>query len=311
MEENTMSYESEYGQFVDSKEALSLLQQRDWTLYGQCGLSYTYLHALPDPMRQDYFAIPYGADPLQRMDIHHLKSKYKEKRPVIFFVHGGGWTTEDKSNTRFYALEWVKNGYTVVSINYRLAPNVHHPVQIEDCALALRWVADNIKEYGGDPDRIALVGHSAGAHLVALLATGKQWHEKYDIDMSKVKCWIPVSGIYDFDLHENYLPPILASSILAMLGNGADKEECAPINHITGKEPPCMIMHGGDDWLVPRSNSTIFYNKLLEKGSKHAHLSIVPGYWHCNMMLGYDRPEHKPAQIINEYLAKKLPVNKK
>lgn len=303
-----MSYETEYLQFVDSTEPLSSLQDKDWAFYGQCSATYTFLYALPDPNRKDYFARPYGDDPLQRLDIHHLKKPHNDKkRPVIFFVHGGGWTTEDKNNTRFYALDWINRGYTVVSVNYRLAPNVKHPLQIDDCALALKWVIDNIKDYGGDPNNIALIGHSAGAHLIALLVTDRKWQKKYDIDIKKVKCWIPVSGIYDFEFKGNYLHPILESSILAML-NDSDRKDCSPIDQITGKEPPCLILHGGDDWLVPKKNSIDMYDKLTKKGAKNVELEIVPGYWHCNMMLGYDKKDHKPAKIINEYLEKMLPV---
>jgi acetyl esterase/lipase len=303
-----MSYETEYKQFVDSKEPLSSLQEKDWIIYGQCSETSTYLNDIHDPDRQDYFDIAYGEDPMQKLDIHHLKSEGKKQRPVIFFIHGGGWTAEDKSNTRFYALEWIKRGYTVVSTNYRLAPNVIHPIQIEDCAMAFKWVLDNIKEYGGNPNKIAIIGHSAGAHIGSLLVAGEKWHKKYDIDIKKVRCWIPVSGIHDFNLQENYLPPILNLSINAMLGDG-DKNDCSPISHVTGHEPPCLILHGGDDWLVPRSNSIKFHDKLVEKGVKNVELEIVPGYWHCNMMLGYDTEGHKPAEIINAYLAKMLPAN--
>lgn len=302
-----MSYETEYRRFVDSQELLSTLQEKDWTFYGQCSMTYTYLHAMPDPNRQDYFAIPYGEDPLQRLDIHHLKSKQKKKRSVIFFIHGGGWTTEDKSNTRFFALEWIKRGYTVVSINYRLAPNVMHPLQIEDCASAFKWVQENIKNYGGHPNKIAIIGHSAGAHLAALLVTGEKWQKKYGFKMNKVKCWIPVSGIHDFNLTENYLPPLLNASISAMLKE-TDKTECSPVSHVTGHEPPCLIVHGGDDWLVPRSNAFKLRDKLIEKGAKHVRLEVVPSYWHCNAMLGYDQEGHQPAKIINAYLAEMLPT---
>ncbi len=302
-----MSYETEYSQFVDSNEPLSSMQERDFKVYGECGMTYTYLYALGDPHRQDYFAIPYGEDPLQRLDIHHLKTKHNKQRPVLFFIHGGGWTAEDKSSSRFSgALDWIKKGYTVVSINYRLAPNVIHPSQIDDCAKALKWVIDNIKDFGGNPKKICVIGHSAGAHLAGLLVAGKKWHEKYEIDIKKVKCWIPVSGIHDLSLHENYLPPIIDTSIPTMLGD-ADINDCSPINHITGKEPPCLILHGADDWLVPRTNSIKLYEKLLEKGAKKAKYIQVPGYWHFNMMLGYDKEGHKTAGIINEYLAEMLP----
>ncbi len=301
-----MNFETDYRQFVDSVEPLSSIQEKDWTFYEQCGLEYPFLYATPDPNRQDYFARPYSEDPLQRLDIHHLKTPEKKKRPVIFYIHGGGWTNEDKSNTRFVAHDWIKNGYTVVSINYRLSPNVTHPSIIEDCAKALKWVQENIHDYGGDPNRICVVGHSAGGHLAALLVTGAKWHKKYDIDINKVKCWIPISGIHDFNLPENSMPPMLNAAIIAMLGGDDNKVECSPVSHITGKEPPCLILHGGDDWLIPKTNSIELHEKLVEKKAKDVRLCIVKGYAHCNMILGFEKPGHIPAELINEYLDEML-----
>jgi acetyl esterase/lipase len=304
-----MTYETDYKQFIDSNEPINSLFEEDWAYYGICSETFPYLKDIRNPNRVDYFDIAYGTDPEQKLDIHHLKNDNNKLRPVIIFIHGGGWTSEDKSNTRFSSLKWIKNGYTVVSINYRLAPKMQHPAQIQDCAMALKWVIDNIENYGGNPSEIAIIGHSAGAHLVALLITGTKWHKMYDIDIKKVKCWIPVAGIHDFNLPENNLPPILCQCILAML-NDQDKIDCSPISHVTGLEPPCLILHGGDDWLVPRTNSIKLHDLLLEKGAKNSELKIVPGYWHLNMMLGYDEKGHKPAEIIDAYLAKMLPVNK-
>ncbi len=303
-----MKNEVKYEQFVDSKEPLISLQEKDRAFYFQYSETYTYLKDIIDQNRQDYFDIPYGQEPMQKLDIHHQKSECEKLRPVIFFIHGGGWASEDKSNTRFYALEWIKRGYTVVSINYRLVPDVQHPSQIDDCAMALKWVLDNIENYGGDPDKIAVIGYSAGAHLGALLVTSEKWHKKYNIDINKVKCWIPVSGVFDFNLEEKYIPEILKLSINAMLVE-KDKDDCSPILQVTGHEPPCLILHGGDDWLVPRSNSINLHAKLIEKGCKNALLEIVPGYWHVNMMFGYDQEGHKPAEIINAYLEKMLPAS--
>lgn len=298
-----MSYETEYSQFVDSQEPLSLLQEKDFKVYQECAATYPQLDTLNDPNRQDFFSVSYGEDPLQSLDIHYLKNINEKQRPVIFFIHGGGWTAEDKNSCRFSgALEWIKKGYIVVSINYRLAPNVIHPLQVEDCAKAMKWVIDNIQDFGGNPMEICVIGHSSGAHLAALLISGKKWNEKYNVNISKVKCWIPVSGIHDLNLHENYLPPIIDTSIPAMLGD-ADINDCSPINHVTGEEPPCLILHGGDDWLVPRSNSIMLYEKLIEKGAKNVKFIKVPGYWHFNMLLGYDNEGHKVAEIINQYLA--------
>lgn len=302
-----MSYENEYPQFVDTSEPLSLLEESDFKVYKDCQMSFDYLSDLEN---EEYFTISYGDDTLQSLDIYHLRTNDNNLlRPVLFFIHGGGWVSEDKSSCRFSgAKEWVKNGYTVVSINYRLAPHVIHPSQVDDCAKALKWVIDNISEFGGNPTQICIIGHSSGAHLAALLVADKRLHEKFNIDIGKVKCWIPVSGVHDLSLHENYLSPIIDKAIPTMLGD-ADANDCSPISHITGNEPPCLIIHGGDDWLVPITNSIKLYEKLIEKDSKEVTFIKVPGYWHFNMLLGYQKKGHKPAEIINKYLAEKLPVS--
>jgi acetyl esterase/lipase len=301
-----MSYEIEYSQFVESNQLLASLQEEDFKIYSNCGVSYNNLTHLVDQNSIDYFEISYGEEPLQKLDIRRLKNNSNNRKPVIMFIHGGGWTAEDKNSCLYSgALNWVKNDYVVVAINYRLSPNVIHPLHVEDCAKGLKWVIDNIKDFGGNPDEICIIGHSAGAHLAALLMTGKKWHKKFDIDINKVKCWIPVSGVYDFCLSENYLHPIMKTSIAAMLGD-ADINDCSPINHITGNEPPCLILHGGDDWLVPSTNSLKLYEKLIEKGADRVKYIKVTGYWHFNMMLGYDIEGHKPAEIINDYLEEML-----
>ncbi|QNU67864.1 alpha/beta hydrolase [Ruminiclostridium herbifermentans] len=301
-----MSYETEYSQFVESKQPLASLQEEDFKIYSNCGTVYNSLNHLVDQSSIDYFEVQYGEEPLQNLDIRRLKTNAQKQRPVVLFIHGGGWNAEDKNSCIYSgALSWVKKDYVVVAINYRLSPNVIHPLQVEDCAKGLKWLIDNIKDFGGNPDEICVIGHSAGAHLAALLVSGEKWHKKFEIDINKVKCWIPVSGVYDLSLPENYLHPIIKASIDTMLGD-ADINDCSPIKHITGKEPPCLILHGGDDWLVPSTNSLKLYEMLIEKGTDKVKYIKVPGYWHFNMMLGYDIEGHKVAEIINDYLEEML-----
>ena len=94
--------------------------------------------------------------------------------PVLFFVHGGAWSMGDKSDFGAYAAfgaAYAKLGIGVVVTNYRLSPKVRHPEHVKDVARAFAWTANHIAKYGGDKDRLFVCGHSAGAHLVALLAT--------------------------------------------------------------------------------------------------------------------------------------------
>jgi acetyl esterase/lipase len=300
-------YDLYYPQFVDSKEPLSVLEKKDWDMRTNAINTRPVLSAIPSKDRTDYFDISYGPDPMQKLDIHHKKGN--QKRPVIFFIHGGGWVMGDKDFSRFVVPTWVDLGYTVVSINYRLAPSSTHPAQIEDCAMALKWVINNIKNYGGNPNQIALTGHSAGAQLTALLVTDEKLHKKYGINIKNVKCWFPLSGIYDFNLPENYYHPSLDGYNNAYLGTNANNKYAASaINYVDGNEPPSLILHGGDDWLVPKTNSINLYNKLKRKGADST-LSIVKGYWHSHILMCFGEAGHKPTYIVNKFLAKHLPTS--
>lgn len=114
----------------------------------------------------------YGSDPRQRFDVY-LPAQAKAA-PIIFMVHGGGWYTGDKAMSAVVdnkAAHWLKRGYVLVSSNYRLIPEAGPLLQVEDIALAFATVQRQAPSWGGDPGRIVLMGHSAGAHLVSLLAS--------------------------------------------------------------------------------------------------------------------------------------------
>jgi arylformamidase len=131
--------------------------------------------------------IAYGEDPLQRLDVWTLADTDPEAtaaepedaaRPVVVFVHGGGWAIGSRRGAqvpRVKAPFFTAAGFVFVSIDYRLSPAVRHPAHVEDCAAALAWTFDHIADHGGDPQRVFVVGHSAGAHLAALVATDQRY----------------------------------------------------------------------------------------------------------------------------------------
>jgi acetyl esterase/lipase len=111
--------------------------------------------------------IAYGGDPLQKLDVFSPDPADPKPRPVLLFVHGGGFVRGDKRQTDNMVLWGVKNGMVGVDIDYRLAPKDPWPAGVKDLAAAIAWTRANISRYGGDPDRIILWGHSAGANHVA------------------------------------------------------------------------------------------------------------------------------------------------
>jgi arylformamidase len=126
----------------------------------------------------DELNIRYGEAAQQKLDVYSaVGGSDSATQPVVIWVHGGGWRNGDKDNRSGINLckTWVKSGVVMVNLNYRLTPDVMHPAHVEDVASGIAWVHKNIAKHGGDPKKVYLLGHSAGAHLVALVATAPEY----------------------------------------------------------------------------------------------------------------------------------------
>ncbi|MHC4995337.1 MAG: alpha/beta hydrolase [Planctomycetota bacterium] len=149
--------------------------------------------------------VPYvgGGHERQALDIY---SGGGENRPVVFWIHGGGWQTGDKSDVQIKPRVLVDRGFVFVSTNYRLWPDVEMGVLIRDVAKSLGWVYRNIGAYGGDPERVFVMGHSAGAQLAALLCIDHRYIRAEGVPPGALKGCVPVDGdTYD-------LPAIIATA---------------------------------------------------------------------------------------------------
>jgi arylformamidase len=145
--------------------------------------------------------IPYGEDPdRQALDLYLQRAPEGTSRPVLVYLHGGGWTEGDKRSPRkgeFFA----RAGYVYAAVNYRLSPKVEHPVHVQDVARALGWLHQNVAAHGGDPERIFLLGHSAGAHLAALVTTDARHLQRVGLTPSLVRGVVLLDGSgYDIGL---------------------------------------------------------------------------------------------------------------
>ncbi|MBC8136350.1 MAG: alpha/beta hydrolase fold domain-containing protein [Fibrella sp.] len=134
-----------------------------------------------------------GDPKLNSLDIYSPKGK--SKCPVVIFIHGGGWQIGDKrGSARGKSEAFPKKGYVFVSINYRLSPDVKHPVLVQDCAKSIAWIQENIAKYGGDPTNLFVMGHSAGAHLAALVSTDEQYLKKEGLRLAALRGTILLDG---------------------------------------------------------------------------------------------------------------------
>ena len=162
-----------------------------------------WLFTMMPVMAAEPVEIRYGKDAKQSLNIYRPSEKLKgQALPVVIWVHGGGWRTGDKDNRAGMNLcqTWTKAEMVVVGLDYRLTPNVVHPAHIEDVAAGIAWVHKNISNHGGDPRRIFLLGHSAGAHLVALVATAPKYLKAHDLSPKSALAGVMAIDTASYDL---------------------------------------------------------------------------------------------------------------
>ncbi len=214
--------------------------------------------------------IPYANDdePMHKLDLAKADNA-APVLPVILQVHGGGWVGGSKeASHRNYGMSLAKEGYTVLSMNYRLAPEFPFPTQIEDIFLVLNFIYNNYKTYGFDLGRIFLVGDSAGAHLVsiaALISTHPTMAEKYQLICPVKLRGVALScGVYDFDtfLGNDIHLPEKTETAEALFGSKNFHYTpyytySSVLRNITPDFPPCFIMGTKADPLFPETQRMI------------------------------------------------------
>jgi acetyl esterase/lipase len=215
-----------------------------------------------------------GADPVRhKLDLYLPKGA--KDFPVLFFVHGGAWRSGNKNLYGPLGRVFARNGVGVVVINYRLSPKAKHPAHIEDVARAFGWTHRNIAKYGGRPDQIFACGHSAGGHLVALLATDPRHLRAEKLALKDVRGIIPMSGVYTI------LPNGVFESAF-----GKDAELCrqaSPLEHVRRDHPPALILYADKDYPFLDAMAEQFGRKLkgcacdasVLKVAKRDHISII------------------------------------
>jgi acetyl esterase/lipase len=138
--------------------------------------------------------IPYANPAHERQVLDVFAPKDAKNLPVVFWIHGGGWQAGDKTDVQVKPQVFADKGFVFVSTNYRLLPSVDMGTIVRDVAKSVHWVHDHIAEYGGDPKRILVMGHSAGAQLAALICTDDRYLKAEDLSLAITKGCVPVDG---------------------------------------------------------------------------------------------------------------------
>lgn len=222
--------------------------------------------------------VAYGPHARQRLDLYLQPGA--GPHPVVVFVHGGGHVRGDKAGSGLELLLPVaaRAGYTVASINYRLAPEFRHPAQVEDARLAVRWLRENASRLRIDPGRLAVAGASAGGHIATFLAVTPCAGDPVAVDAVMRQSCRPSTVINFFgttDLRER-TDRLLA----ALLGPGPTvdaKAAASPITHVSPDDPPTLSLHGTADRLVPYAQSVALHRALTEAGVPNRLITVARG----------------------------------
>lgn len=252
--------------------ALSFLNRADRLMAGRGGA------------RQIGRAIRYGPHDRHLLDIWAPPARMGKPPggwPVVVFFYGGGWRAGDRGDYGWAAAAFADCGFVTVVPDYRLAPAVRYPGFLWDAALALRWVAKNIAGYDGDPERIALSGHSAGAYIAAMLALDPRWLDGVQLSADVIKGAALISGPYDF-------APFREHRGRTAFGHWPDPVETQPITHVRAGAPPILLLHGQSDRLVYAKNSRTLAARLEAAGAPVV-LNIYPQANHIDPLVALSR----------------------
>lgn len=202
--------------------------------------------------------IPYVDQPHQRQVLDIYAPKDAKNLPVVFWIHGGGWQHGDKSEVQIKPPAFTDKGFVFVSTNYRLLPDVDMGTIIRDIAKSIRWVHDHIREYGGDPNRLLVMGHSAGAQLAALISIDDRYLKAEGVSLDIIKGCVPVDGdTYDVPAiietaetrwRVHGLTPLKFGHREKFGHDSAKHRDFSAVTHVAKdkKIPPFLILHVAD-----------------------------------------------------------------
>ncbi|CAN5511813.1 alpha/beta hydrolase [soil metagenome] len=246
--------------------------------------------------------IPYGGHTRQKLDIYRLRDlkpsgDIKPSQDIVVFFYGGDWQDGSKEGYRFVAQALASRGLIAVLLDYRLYPEVTFPAFVEDGALAVRWVHDNAAMLGGDPRHVYLMGHSAGAHIAALLTLDERYLNRVGLDRTDIRATIALSGPYDFAPSEE------DRAVFRMQPGQARPDDSAePITFVDGRAPPMLLIHGQADETVEPGNATRLADRIRAAGGI-VDTIYYPGKGHVPVVLAFAWPFRWLAPTLDDVCA--------
>ncbi len=213
----------------------------------------------PDDGAELIGSFNYGDNARQRLDIY--KPAYAEKKalPTVLFIYGGSWKGGKRGDYAFAGKALARAGFLVAVADYRVYPEVTFPDFVDDVAKATAWLHVNVDRFGGKTDNIHLVGHSAGAHMVAMVALNSAYLEAEGFDRSILGRWVGLAGPYAFH-------PLQYDSVKDAFAGLEDQDKARPIVFAGSGAPPALLLHGAADTTVVPEHSLRLAETLTKAG---------------------------------------------
>lgn len=222
-------------------------------------------------------------EPAHNLKLDVYRPARAEHAPVVVFFYGGAWQDGKRQWYRWAGKMLAEHGVVAVVPDYRKYPRVKLDGFMHDAARAVAWARAHAAAYGGDPDDLFLMGHSAGAHLGALLSTDAHWLKQVGMRPRQLRGFIGLAGPYDF-------LPLREQVYVDMFGSShAEQERSQPVAFVDGNEPPMLLLQGGDDQRVAPDNA-LALAAALRRHDEPVTVHVFPGVSHAGLLLSLSRP---------------------
>lgn len=261
-------------------------------LLSACSITGIFNAIIPTGELNKTADISYGQFPRNKLDVYTPKNGDTKPKPVVVFYYGGSWDSGGKEDYLFVAEALTSRGFVAVLPDYRLYPEVKFPDFMDDAAQAFVWTKANISRFGGDPNKMFVMGHSAGAHLAAMLTYDPSFLARAGGNQRDIAGMIGVAGPYDF-------LPLKSERLKIIFGPEEGRSLSQPINYVAGNEAPALLLHGDNDTIVGPHNSANLARRIREKGGRVEHIRY-PDMDHRAIIVNVSAPFRSGKPVLDQ-----------
>ncbi len=239
--------------------------------------------------------LAYGRLERQLLDVYQPRAEVS-KSPLVVFFYGGSWSSGERADYRFVGEALASRGMVAVLADYRLSPAFRYPAFVQDSALAVRWALTHAAEYGADPARVFVMGHSAGAYNAAMVALDARWLAAEGLRPSRLAGWIGLAGPYDF-------LPIGDRQTRVAFDWPATPADSQPMLHASAASPPALLLAPAQDSVVNTQRSTVALARKLRDSGVRVESELFDGVGHVTLVAALASVLRGQAPVLDRVAA--------